>query len=116
MPAFLPLDGLVADFTTLKAKIILKDMKCSKGEKVTGTYKARDGTLNITNKRVVLEGSGDGIVISLDDLHSFMASGNGEIRLVWGEQKQMEKIRVDSAVSVETAIREAVRSCGRQIA
>ena len=83
---------------------------------MTGTYKARDGTLNITNKRVVLEGSGDGIVISLDDLHSFMASGNGEIKLVWGEQKQMEKIRVDSAVSVETAISEAVRSCGRQIA
>ena len=45
-----------------------------------------------------------------------MASGNGEIRLVWGDQKRMERIRVDGAVSVETAIREAVRSCGRQIA
>ena len=63
-----------------------------------------------------LQEPGDGIVIALDDLHSFMASGNGEIRLVWGDQKQMEKIRVDSAASVETAIREAVRSCGRQIA
>ena len=36
--------------------------------------------------------------------------------LVWGDQKRMERIRVDGAVSVETAIREAVRSCGRQIA
>ena len=29
-----------------------------------------------------LQEPGDGIVIALDDLHSFMASGNGEIRLV----------------------------------
>ena len=63
-----------------------------------------------------LQEPGDGIVIALDDLHSFMASGNGEIRLVWGDQKRMERIRVDGAVSAETAIREAVRSCGRQIA
>ena len=63
-----------------------------------------------------LQEPGDGIVIALDDLHSFMASGNGEIRLVWGDQKRMERIRVYGAASVETAIREAVRSCGRQIA
>ena len=29
-----------------------------------------------------LQEPSDGIVIALDDLHSFMASGNGEIRLV----------------------------------
>ena len=63
-----------------------------------------------------LQEPSDGIAIALDDLHSFMASGNGEIRLVWGDQKRVERIRVDGAVSVETAIREAVRSCGRQIA
>ena len=63
-----------------------------------------------------LQEPGDGIVIAFDDLHSFMASGNGEIRLVWGDQKRMERIRVYGAASVETAIREAVRSCGRQIA
>ena len=91
-------------------------MKCSDGENVVGTYKARGGTLHVTSRRIVLDGPNDGIVITLDELHSFAAAGKGEIRLVWGDPRQIDKVRVNHAASVETAIREAVRSCGRQIA